>query len=76
MTTIRNVARSQGALDSTFVSISCCCAIGGRYKRTLYELTDGDAGELLHLLNGELLPVDPAHLPYYTVTSRAPIGRR
>ena len=45
------------------------------YERTLYELIDGDVGELLHLFNDELLLVDLAHLSYYSVTSRTPIRR-
>jgi len=45
------------------------------HQRTVYELTDGDVGELVHLFNGELLLVDPAHLPYYNVMSKTPIGR-
>jgi hypothetical protein len=45
------------------------------YGRTVYELIDGDVGELLHLFNDELRLVDLAHLPYYSVTSCTPIGR-
>lgn len=44
-------------------------------ERTVYELSDGGVGELLHLFNDELLLVDLAHLPYYSVTSKTPIGR-
>lgn len=74
-TALRNVVRSLGALDCTLVSIPRYRVIKGRYERTLYEIFDGDVGELLHLLNDELLLIDFAHLPYFSVTSSTPIGR-
>ena len=62
MTITQNVVRFQGALYRTCVSILCYRIIEGCYEHTVYKITDGDVGELLHLFNNELLPVDLAHL--------------